>query len=99
MSVEEEKTRGSGSGTFGGSNSSIASLSFKAPKFDKKYVKMWLELVEAGFITSNYTRPKRSISFFHSLSSSIIYLHLSPGFTNSGPFLPSIAIIFTNHPA
>ena len=65
MSVEEEKTRGSGSGTFGGSNSSIASLSFKAPKFDKKYVKMWLELVEAGFITSNYTRPETK--FAHTL--------------------------------
>ncbi|KAI2796632.1 hypothetical protein BLOT_015642 [Blomia tropicalis] len=65
MSEEEEKTGGSGSGTFGGSNSSIAALSFKAPKFDKKYVKMWLELVEAGFITSNYTRPETK--FAHTL--------------------------------
>ncbi|KAI2796646.1 hypothetical protein BLOT_015656 [Blomia tropicalis] len=32
---EEEKTGGSGSGASGGSNSSIAALSFKAPKFDK----------------------------------------------------------------
>ncbi|KAI2796639.1 hypothetical protein BLOT_015649 [Blomia tropicalis] len=55
---EEEQTGGSGSGASGGSNSSIAALSFKAPKFDKK-------TGGSGLITSNITRPETK--FAHTL--------------------------------
>ncbi|KAI2806493.1 hypothetical protein BLOT_008450 [Blomia tropicalis] len=66
MSSEEEKSEESGSGTsINQSSTNIAAISFKTPKFDKKHVKMWLELVEVGFVTSGIT--KAETKFAHTI--------------------------------